>query len=348
VQRDAGGRVTFANEGFADLIGMPRERLVGSAARFAVVDARAPQMGADGSRRFEEAIDTPHGVRWFSFVETNVAARDGSTETVRAGRDVTERLAVERTVAEARARAEAASEAKSRFLATVSHEFRTPLTGILGMADLLLDTAPSPEQATYIRAVQSSGEALLCLIDEILDFSKIEAGRMDLAAAPLDLHALVEGVVELLSPKAQDKNLEIAAFVARDVPCAVIGDADRLRQILVNLAGNAVKFTESGGVGICVERASDGRIVLAVQDTGPGIALDCLPALFEEFEQGDGSPSRRYGGTGLGLAITRRIVERMGGRSPSTPSMAAVPPSASPWTSPMRRGRGARPWHVAA
>src|SRR3954462_8997860 len=204
-----------------------------------------------------------------------------------AGRDITERVAAERTLNEARAKAEAASEAKSRFLATVSHEFRTPLNGILGMAGLLLDTAPSPEQTTYIRAVKTSGEALLSLIDEILDFSKIEAGRLDLAAEPLDVRALVEGVVELLAPKGQGKGIEIASFVARDVPARVVGDPDRLRQILVNLAGNAVKFTEAGGVGVAVEINAAGELALVVQDTGPGIPDDRLPALFQEFEQGE-------------------------------------------------------------
>jgi PAS domain S-box-containing protein len=313
VQRDAKGRITFANDGFARLVGAPRETLIGSEARLDVVEAGPPQLRADGARLVDEAIRTADGVRWLSWVETSIPGRGGARETVRAGRDVTDRVAAQRTLEEARIKAEAASEAKSRFLATVSHEFRTPLNGILGMADLVLDTALSPEQTTYIRAVKTSGEALLSLIDEILDFSKIEAGRLDLAHEPFDLHALVEGVVELLAPKAQGKGVEIAAFIARDVPQRARGDVDRLRQVLVNLAGNGVKFTEMGGVGVTVERDGAQGVVIAVEDTGPGIAMERVPALFEEFEQGDGSPSRRHGGTGLGLAITRRIVERMGG-----------------------------------
>jgi PAS domain S-box-containing protein len=313
VQRDRGGRITFANERFAELMGTSRETLIGSDERPTVIESGAPRIGADGARVVDEAIRTPAGVRWLSWVETAVAGSDGSPELVRAGRDITERVAAERTLEEARAKAEAASEAKSRFLATVSHEFRTPLNGILGMAGLLLDTAPTPEQATYVRAVKTSGQALLSLIDEILDFSKIEAGRIDLAAEPFDIRAVVEGVVELLAPKAQGKGIEIAAFVAQGVPARVVGDADRLRQILVNLAGNAVKFTDTGGVGVTVERASAGRLTIAVRDTGPGIAVDRVPALFEEFEQGDAETGRRHGGTGLGLAITRRIVGLMGG-----------------------------------
>ncbi|HEX8165917.1 MAG TPA: ATP-binding protein [Beijerinckiaceae bacterium] len=313
VQRDRSGRITFANERFAELMGTSREALIGSDERPTVIESGAPRIGADGARAVDEAIRTPSGLRWLSWVETTVAGSDGSPELVRAGRDITERVAAERTLEEARAKAEAASEAKSRFLATVSHEFRTPLNGILGMAGLLLDTRPTPEQATYIRAVKTSGQALLSLIDEILDFSKIEAGRIDLSAEAFDIRAVVEGVVELLAPKAQGKGIEIAAYVAADVPARVVGDADRLRQILVNLAGNAVKFTEAGGVGATVERAGGDKLAIAVRDTGPGIASDRVPALFEEFEQGDAETGRRHGGTGLGLAITRRIVGLMGG-----------------------------------
>ena len=210
-------------------------------------------------------------------------------------------------------RAEAANVAKSRFLATVSHEFRTPLNGILGMADLVLETGLDAEQRTYVEAVRTSGKALLSLIDGILDFSRIEAGRLDLAAEPFDLCGLAEGVIELLAPRAQDKGIEIALDLADDIPAAVIGDADRVRQILTNLAGNAVKFTAHGGVGMVLERCVEG-ISISIDDTGPGIPKDRIPALFEEFEQEDSSASRRHEGTGLGLSITRRLVALMDGR----------------------------------
>ncbi|PWB83047.1 MAG: hybrid sensor histidine kinase/response regulator [Methylocystaceae bacterium] len=219
-----------------------------------------------------------------------------------------------RAAAAARDRAEAASLAKSRFLATVSHEIRTPLNGVLGLAQLLAATRLDAEQASYVESIAASGRSLARLIDDILDFSKIEAGKVELRVESFDLAPLLEGVVELLAPRAHAKNLEVACFIAADAPERLSGDVARIRQVLINLAGNAVNFTTEGGVGLRVQRDRDGALAFRIADTGPGVAPRTREIIFEEFEQGDGSSTRRHGGTGLGLAISRHLAGLMEGR----------------------------------
>jgi signal transduction histidine kinase/DNA-binding response OmpR family regulator len=287
--------------------------LVASAFTLPVLEQSETTVMADGARAYDQKIAAIDGARWIAWREVTVRA-DGASEMQSVGRDVTDRVLIERALAVARDQAEAANRAKSRFLTMVSHEIRTPLNGILGMADLLGDTALTPEQTTYLKAVKTSGETLLSLIEEVLDFSKIEAGRLDLAVRPFLLAAFVEEVVELLGPRAQEKGLEIGCYVDGHLPARVVGDAARLRQVLFNLAGNAIKFTEQGGVSIVVEPAArPDMISIAVSDTGIGISLQDQARIFLEFEQADRSSTRKFGGTGLGLTISNRIVESMGG-----------------------------------
>jgi PAS domain S-box-containing protein len=313
VRRDGNGAITYANDAFCRLAGRVRSGLLATAFALPVLEHGETKVLADGTRTFDQKIASPDGARWVAWREVTVHA-EGASETQSVGRDVTDRVTAERALGEARDQAEAANRAKSRFLAMVSHEIRTPLSGILGMTDLLTDTPLTAEQTAYLKAVKTSGETLLALIDEILDFSKIEAGRLDFAARPFALSALVEETVELLGPRAQAKGLEICGYVDERLPAQVIGDAARLRQVLLNLTGNAIKFTEHGGVSIVVEPAAKpDAIAIAVRDTGIGISAADQSRVFLEFEQADGGAARKFGGTGLGLTISKRIVEDMGG-----------------------------------
>ena len=344
VRRDGEGRITFVNDAFCALTGAPRETLIGTAFRPDVMAQSDATLKPDGTRVHDQNIAGRDGPRWIAWRDVVVRAGGGANpqgtgaqgagaagaEVQSVGRDVTDRVEAERAISLARDQAEAASRAKSRFLAMVSHEIRTPLNGIIGMADLLLDTALTPEQTTYAKAVKTSGDTLLSLIEEILDFSKIEAGRLDLAAARFDLAALLEETVELIAPRAQAKGLEIASYLEDGLPRHVIGDAARLRQVLLNLAGNAVKFTEQGGAAILVEAgAAPHEISFAVRDTGIGIAPEQQSRIFGEFEQAATSAARRFSGTGLGLAISSASSSAWAAASRSRAHRAPARPSGS-------------------
>jgi PAS domain S-box-containing protein len=316
VLRDADGRISFANDAYCELAQAPRSALIGSRATLTVLEQGDTALESNGTRIHDQKVAGPFGPRWIAWREglvRNDAGQPAEMQSV--GRDVTDRTESERALAEARDQADAANRAKSRFLAMASHEIRTPLNGIIGMSGLLMDTPLTPEQATYAKAVKTSGDALLALIEELLDYSKIEAGKIDLEHRAFALSAMIEDITELLAPRAQARKIEIAAYVDERLPMEVTGDAARLRQVLLNLAGNAIKFTSTGGVALIVEPGVwPNEISFMVRDTGIGIAPEAQQRIFREFEQADERIARSYGGTGLGLSISERIVKRMGGR----------------------------------
>jgi PAS domain S-box-containing protein len=335
-ETDAQGDFTFLSPPWSLLtgytvdesLGQPFLSFVHSDDRDACIAAIRTMAGAAGAARLELAICTKGGgVRW---VDARAGSKqgDGIWGTLT---DITERKRTENALAAANAElekavqnandmavaAEAAALAKAEFLANMSHEIRTPMNAVIGMTGLLLATGLTPDQRDYVETIRSSGEALLGIINDILDFTKIDSGKLDLENQPFDLCACVEEAVDLFAAKASERGLELAYAIEEGAPQTIVGDVTRLRQILVNLIGNAVKFTNGGEVVISLtaEMLEDGcyNLVFAVRDTGIGIPADRMDHLFQSFSQLDASTTRRFGGTGLGLAISKRLSELMGG-----------------------------------
>lgn len=326
VRYDAEGRLTFANRAFLRLFARDSDEILGTPFNLDVIDGDEFALLTPASeiqrRNTTSLVATAAVPRWIAWQSYVVSGPDrGGYEVQCIGRDVTESRRAAAELMDARDQAESANRAKSRFLATMSHEIRTPMNGILGMASLLADTLETPDQHTYIQAIEQSARTLLALVDEILDFSKIEAGKLALVENTFSLSACVAAAVELLAPRAYEKDLELAWSIDPSVPNEIIGDEARLRQVLLNLLSNAVKFTDHGGITVTVALCTGStrrnpltvNLSIVVRDTGIGLSAEDMKTLFAEFEQMDAAVRRRHGGTGLGLAISKRIARAMGG-----------------------------------
>jgi PAS domain S-box-containing protein len=325
VRRLRDSRILEVNKEFTAVTGYTREEAIGKPYEElclwvdpAQFKAFAEQLKTTGRVRNQEAdIRCKNGQIVNGLTSCAIVEIDGEPCSVSVIRDITARKHIENELIATREAALSASRAKSEFLSSMSHEIRTPMNAILGMADILCETDLDADQRRYLETMQFNGGALLEIIDDILDLAKVESGRLQLETIDFDLAELVDKVTETLAARAHGKGLELVARVAPDTPLQVVGDPLRLRQVLMNLLGNAIKFTELGEVALTVlpgEGAEDGLLHFSVADTGIGIDREKIGTIFSDFTQADSSTTRRYGGSGLGLAIVTRLVEVMGGR----------------------------------
>ncbi len=325
-RKDLDGKFTYANESFCDLIGLTLSETIGKTDHDLFPKSVADKYRSDDlwvietGKVFECVEENPAGgqTRYYEVRKTPVRINNGHIVGIQIiFWDVTHRVQAQTALRDAKEAAEAANRAKTDFVANISHEIRTPLNAIIGMTEILLNTEVDVAQQDYLSMVRDSGETLLSLINDVLDFSKIEAGKLELDPVSFDLHEVLGTTMKTLAVRAKSDTVELVLRMAPDVPRVVIGDALRLRQIVVNLIGNAIKFTEAGEIGLSVACQSiDGDdIVLHFRatDTGIGMPEEIRKVIFGAFEQADSSTTRRYGGTGLGLAITSRLVAAMEG-----------------------------------
>jgi PAS domain S-box-containing protein len=320
------GRIVDVNQRACEMLGYNKEQFL----TMEIADLYPQEGFTESSKK----ISTPQGLNSIESIlfETQFKKADGTVVAVEISsgiinrekkiiqgiaRDITERKRTETELQKAKEEAETANHAKTEFLASMSHEIRTPMNAIIGMADLLLETQLTPEQQQYVQVFQSAGENLLTIINDIIDISKVEAGHVRLETIDFDLTDIIENICDVMAVRAHEKGLELVYSAMPDVPTDLLGDPTRLRQILVNLIGNAIKFTEKGEVFLQVKShgIKNGRVelVFSVTDTGIGIAPEQIDTIFDAFTQADSSITRKYGGTGLGLSISKQLVELMGG-----------------------------------
>lgn len=326
--KDAEGRYMRLNRAFELFFSVSRNTLLGKTLQDLLIsEEQHRHLAKDrelllngGSQTYEAVVHGRDGISHDTiYRKAALRRRDGRIYGLLGTIiDITERKLAEGEMQKAKEAAEAANQAKSEFLANMSHEIRTPMNGIIGMTDLALDTALTEEQHEFLGIVKSSAESLLTILNDILDFSKIEAGKLLVELIPFDLHRVLAETLKTLALRAHEKNIELVFEILPDVPRQVVGDPSRLRQVLVNLIGNAIKFTANGEIAVIARlTASNGlehTVEFSVRDTGIGIAADKQQHIFEAFTQEDTSTTRKYGGTGLGLSISRRLVELMEGR----------------------------------